>query len=111
MLPTLAHGHQAVQGGEGAQDLHKRKDVAQTAQAAPEMGKNTQNPRERYLGMSQPRHMRVFLPGKPRTPPTPGRSEEHWRQSWLRLPLDLEPGRGQPGGGDYTEAFDLDKRV
>ena len=37
MMLALVLEHQAVQGGEGAQGLHKRRVVAQTAPAAPEI--------------------------------------------------------------------------
>ena len=40
MMPTLAHGLQEVQAGEGAQDWRRRRDVAQTAPAVPEIAQN-----------------------------------------------------------------------
>ena len=42
----------------------------------------------------------AFIPDKPKTPPAPGRSVRHLRQSWQRLPSDLVPGREPPGDVD-----------
>ena len=49
------------------------------------------------MGMSR-RFQReeATIPDRPRTPPTPDRSEEHLKQSWQRLTLDFAPGHVEP---------------
>ena len=53
MMPALVLEHQAVQGGEGAQGLHKRRVVAQTAPAAPEIAPIRESEKKTcFLGLS-----------------------------------------------------------
>ena len=68
----------------------------QTAPAVPEITHNIINPdilgRPIFL-----RYEKAVIPGKPRTPATPGRSVGHLRQSWRHLTSDFAPGHAAPG--------------
>ena len=94
-MATLEPEHQATQEVEEAQGLHRKRGGVQKAPVAPgAVFKALLIEEWEYLG--DLKEGKPQIPDRPRTPPTPDRSEEHLKQSWQRLTLDFAPGHVEP---------------